>query len=104
MSAPYLRIYDIRLHRQLPVERDCTSFQRVVREVVERGRDLIRFAAAQDAGKCEVEMQVRCYSCGKDAIHRFQRSIELKFPDVVFVHFSRQRNARRKVGRKSRRS
>lgn len=104
MGAPYLRTYDMRLHRSLlPAERDCDSFQRIVKDTAGPGREVVRFATVQINGRCEVEMQVRCRSCGKDAIYRFRRAIELKFPNVIFVQFDRQRKARGKSRRKSRR-
>lgn len=92
MSAPYLRTYDIRVQRSLPSsEKDCKTFHTFVQEAAERGREVLRFTAQNSAQQCEVDLQLRCQSCGKQAVHRFRRNVELKFPDAVFVQFVRRR-------------
>lgn len=92
MSAPNVRMrtYNIRLHHRrnlLPQERDCNWFETFVREKAQKGRQLLQFTPVPAGEKCEIGLQVRCPSCGQQAIHKFHRLIQEKFPNVTFVEF-----------------
>jgi len=40
---------------------------------------------------CSFQMQVSCYSCGKQSINNFRKILLTNYPNAVFVEFARQR-------------
>jgi len=93
MASPNrsVEVYDVRLQRASQPHRDCKFFHDFVRRKAETGRQMLKFSIIAEAATCEVELQVRCESCGTFSLNRFRRDIVLKFPNVVFVRFIRQR-------------
>lgn len=91
MRPPDERDYDIRLKRASQPSKDCPYFHEFVKRKAQSGRKMLHFEILKEGTNCEVEVRFRCESCGKRSFNRFRRDVVLKFPNVVFVRFVRQR-------------
>ena len=91
MSAPYQRVYDVRLQTASPPDSSCTAFNDFVKRKAVSGREMLNFSIVSQGAVCEVELKVRCDSCGRYSLNRFRRDLVVQFPGVLFVRYVRNR-------------
>jgi hypothetical protein len=85
-----LRTYSMELVHPTPTA--CNDFQQYTREQIEGRRKLLRFTPSKTASDCIVELEMQCWSCGRNSPNNFTRDLFIKYPDVTIKNFKRHRN------------